>query len=148
MSVNQGTAHTLLSRAADAPGRDDGYWRRRAACRGEDPELFFPVGSAGPAALAQIAEAKNICARCPVRRACLVFAMATRQEYGIWGGLTEDERSQLRRRVAGSQTAAVPAAVGWLPRGQRQAGKTVPAAPRREQGTGTGRGGVAPGRSG
>ena len=119
MSVSQGTAHTLLSRAADAPGRDEGYWRRRAACRGEDPELFFPVGSAGSAALAQIAEAKKICARCPVRRACLVFAMATRQEYGIWGGLTEDERSQLRRRVAASQTAAVPAAVGWLPRKQR-----------------------------
>ncbi|HCU92455.1 MAG TPA: hypothetical protein DHU96_06805 [Actinobacteria bacterium] len=39
-----------------------------------------------------------MCARCPVRRACLVFAMATRLEYGIWGGLTEDEWRQLRRR--------------------------------------------------
>jgi WhiB family redox-sensing transcriptional regulator len=117
MSVNEGTAHALLSRAADAPGRDEGYWRRRAACRDEDPELFFPVGSAGSAALAQIAEAKKICARCPVRRACLVFAMATGQEYGIWGGLTEGERSQLHRRVAGKQTAAVPATVGCLPPG-------------------------------
>jgi WhiB family transcriptional regulator, redox-sensing transcriptional regulator len=117
MAVNQGTAHALLSRAADAPGRDEGYWRRRAACRGEEPELFFPVGSAGPAALAQIAEAKKICARCPVRQACLVFAMATGQEYGIWGGLTEDERSQLRRRVAGEQTAAVPATDACLPPG-------------------------------
>ncbi|MGH3149154.1 MAG: WhiB family transcriptional regulator [Streptosporangiaceae bacterium] len=87
-----------MLRAADAPGRDEGYWRRRAACRGEDPELFFPVGSAGPATLAQITEAKTICARCPARRACLVFALATGQEYGIWGGLAEDERRRLRRR--------------------------------------------------
>jgi WhiB family redox-sensing transcriptional regulator len=115
--VNQRTARALLSPAADAPGRGEGDWRRRAACRGEDPELFFPVGSTGPAALAQSTEAKKICARCPVRRACLVFAMATGQEYGIWGGLTESERSQLRRRVAGSQTAAVPATVACLPTG-------------------------------
>ncbi|HET9973420.1 MAG TPA: WhiB family transcriptional regulator [Streptosporangiaceae bacterium] len=72
------------------------YWRRRAACQGNDPELFFPVGSAGPA-LAQIAEAKKICARCPVSWECLVFAMTTGQHYGIWGGLTEDERRRLRR---------------------------------------------------
>lgn len=115
MSVNQGTAHALLSRTADAPGRDEGYWRLRAACRDQDPELFFPVGSAGPAALAQIAEAKKICGRCQVRRACLVFAMATGQAYGIWGGLTEGERSQLRRRVAGKQMAAVPATDGCVP---------------------------------
>ena len=103
MSVSQGTAHTLPSRAADAPGRDEGCWRRRAACRGEDPELFFPVGSAGPA-LAQIAGAKKICARCPVLRACLMFAMAAGQEYGIWGGLTEDERRQLRRPMSANVT--------------------------------------------
>lgn len=97
MSANQGAVgHDLRPPAEDAPGRDAGYWRRRAACQGKDPELFFPVGSAGPA-LTQIAEAKKICARCPVLRACLVFAMATGQEYGIWGGLTEDERRQLRR---------------------------------------------------
>ena len=117
MSVNQDTAaHALLPRAEDAPGRDEGYWRRCATCRGKDPELFFPVGSAGPA-LAQIAEAKKTC-RCAVRGACLVFAMATGQEHRIWGGLTEDERRRLRRRrVAWNQTAAVPALITRLPRG-------------------------------
>lgn len=84
MSVNHGTAaHALLPPAQDVARRDAGCWRRRAACRGEDPELFFPVGSAGPAALAQVTEAKKICNRCPVRRACLVFALATGQEFGI-----------------------------------------------------------------
>jgi hypothetical protein len=53
---------------------------------------------AGPAALAQITEAKKICACCPVQTACLVSAMTTGQQYGIWGGLTEDERRRLRRR--------------------------------------------------
>jgi hypothetical protein len=80
MIVNRGAAaHDLLPRAQDTSGRDEGYWRRRAACRGTDPELFFPVGPAGPA-LAQVAEAKKICARCPVLRARLVFAMVTGQE--------------------------------------------------------------------
>ena len=65
--------------------------------RREGPELFFPVGSVGPA-LAQIAEAKAVCTRCPVREACLRFALSTGQGYGIWGGLTEDERRNLRRR--------------------------------------------------
>ena len=99
------SADALLPRVQDAPGRADGYWRRRAACRGEDPELFFPVGSAGPA-LAQIAEAKKICARCPVLRACLAFAMATGQESGIWGGLTEDEWRRLRRWPAARKRAS------------------------------------------
>lgn len=125
MSVDQNTGHALLPPAANAPGADEGCWHHRAACRGADPELFFPVGSTGSAALAQIAEAKKICTRCPVRRACLVFAMTTRQEYGIWGGLTEGERSQLRRRVAGSQTAAVLAQVAWLPRGQRDSDRST-----------------------
>lgn len=70
-------------------------WRRRAACAGEDLELFFPFGSAGPA-LTQIAAAKAICARCPVRQACLRYAVTTGQGHGIWGGLTEDERRGLR----------------------------------------------------
>jgi WhiB family redox-sensing transcriptional regulator len=82
--------------AQDAPALDEGGWRGHAACRGADPELFFPIGSAGPA-LKQIAAAKAICARCPVRKACLRFALGTGQNYGIWGGLTEDDRRVLRR---------------------------------------------------
>jgi WhiB family redox-sensing transcriptional regulator len=70
-------------------------WQRRAACRDEDPELFFPVGWAGPA-LMQIAAAKEICGQCVVREACLRFAVRTGQDHGIWGGLTEDERRLLR----------------------------------------------------
>lgn len=89
-------AHVPRPRAGGRPGWDAGDWRRRAACCSEDPELFFPVGSAGPA-LMQIAEAKKICARCPVQTPCLRFALVTGQDYGIWGGRTEAERRRLRR---------------------------------------------------
>lgn len=95
MAANGGEAPAARPGEQDAPGWDEGGWRVHAACRGEDPELFFPVGSAGPA-LTQIAEAKEVCARCPVREACLDFALSTGQDYGIWGGLTENERRSLR----------------------------------------------------
>jgi len=72
-------------------------WADRAACLTEEPELFFPIGNTGPA-LKQIEEAKAVCNRCPVIDACLQFALASGQSAGIWGGLTEDERSALKRR--------------------------------------------------
>ena len=72
-------------------------WWRRAACQEADPELFFPVGTHGPA-VDEIARAKAICAGCRVRRQCLQFALATGQLHGVWGGTTEDERLPHARR--------------------------------------------------
>ena len=74
-------------------------WRHHAACRDEDPELFFPIGSTGPA-LAQIAEAKQVCKRCPALEPCLAWALESGQDAGVWGGLSEDERRALKRRTA------------------------------------------------
>ncbi|MGW2619859.1 WhiB family transcriptional regulator [Streptomyces sp. NPDC001500] len=71
-------------------------WLRAAACVGEDPELFFPVGTTGPA-LRDAAEAKRVCARCPVSAACLSYALETAQTSGVWGGAGEDERAELLR---------------------------------------------------
>jgi WhiB family transcriptional regulator, redox-sensing transcriptional regulator len=72
-------------------------WLDHAACRGRDPELFFPVTDIG-AARVQVEAAKKVCRRCPVQRACLSWALGNRQEAGIWGGMTEEERHRLRRR--------------------------------------------------
>ena len=72
-------------------------WRHEALCRDEDPELFFPIGSTGPAER-QIAEAKAVCRRCSVTEACLAWALASGQDAGVWGGMSEDERRSLRRR--------------------------------------------------
>jgi len=74
-------------------------WRHRALCRDEDPELFFPIGTTGPAAL-QVEEAKAVCQRCEVRVECLGWALETGQDAGVWGGLSEDERRALKRRAA------------------------------------------------
>ena len=72
-------------------------WRHLAACRDEDPELFFPIGTTGPAVL-QITEAKAVCQRCDVSSDCLEWALDSGQEAGVWGGLSEDERRALRER--------------------------------------------------
>jgi WhiB family redox-sensing transcriptional regulator len=72
-------------------------WRGDAACRDTDPDLFFPVGTTGPA-IDQIAEAKAVCGECEVREPCLEFALSTNQDSGIWGGTSEEERRKLRRR--------------------------------------------------
>ncbi|WP_189062280.1 WhiB family transcriptional regulator [Longimycelium tulufanense] len=77
-------------------------WRHQAACKNEDPELFFPIGNRGPARQ-QIIEAKSVCARCPVRPECLTWAPESGQDAGVWGGMSEDERRALKRRNARRQ---------------------------------------------
>lgn len=94
MTSRAGYAH--LNRAATR-GAHDGDWRHRARCRDVDPELFFPVGTTGPAER-QVEQAKAVCALCPVRSECLAYALDTAQDAGIWGGLTEEERRSLRLR--------------------------------------------------
>jgi WhiB family redox-sensing transcriptional regulator len=82
-------------------------WRTLGACRQEDPELFFPVAQTGPG-LAQLEQARTICARCEVRARCLSFALETVQDHGVWGGKSEDERRALRRAQL-RRLGAVPA---------------------------------------
>ncbi|MFJ4713983.1 WhiB family transcriptional regulator [Streptomyces sp. NPDC088785] len=78
-------------------------WLDWAACTHEDPELFFPVGSAGPAV--QDAEAaKQVCRRCPVVTECLDWAVATGQTNGVWGGTSERERARLIRAARRART--------------------------------------------
>ncbi len=74
-------------------------WRHLSACLDVDPELFFAIGSTGPA-LRQIEEARAVCHRCPVRAECLTWAMESGQDFGVWGGLSDTERASLRRRTA------------------------------------------------
>ncbi|MFF8939218.1 WhiB family transcriptional regulator [Streptomyces paradoxus] len=78
--------------------------RPRPACAGEDPELFFPVGTTGPA-LVQIEEAKSVCRRCPLSESCLEAALQ-RNELGVWGGTDENERRRIKRRAAARRRAA------------------------------------------
>ena len=74
-------------------------WRERAACIDQNPELFFPTGITGTALL-QLEQAKRVCEACPVREDCLRWAMELGQDYGVWGGVSEEERRSLKRRAA------------------------------------------------
>lgn len=67
-------------------------WRLRAACLGQDTDRWFPEGNE----LVAVA-AKLVCASCPVADECLSWAQANGKAWGIWGGLDEDERRELRR---------------------------------------------------
>ncbi|MYV42994.1 WhiB family transcriptional regulator [Streptomyces sp. SID1328] len=71
----------------------------RAACRDEDPELFFPIGDTGLAVL-QEEEAKAVCRRCPRMESCLQGALERGEAAGVWGGLSEKERRRIKRRAA------------------------------------------------
>jgi WhiB family transcriptional regulator, redox-sensing transcriptional regulator len=67
-------------------------WRTRAACKGVDPDIFYPASDE------DAEEAKAICAQCPVREACLEYALANRERDGVWGGATERERRRMIRQ--------------------------------------------------
>jgi WhiB family transcriptional regulator, redox-sensing transcriptional regulator len=67
-------------------------WRQRSACRGLDPEIFYPATDE------EADEAKSICAICPVRQMCLEHALMAREREGVWGGLTERERRRVVRQ--------------------------------------------------
>jgi WhiB family redox-sensing transcriptional regulator len=72
-------------------------WRQRAACRGVDPDIFYPVSEE------EAEEAKAICAGCTVSETCLEYALSNRERDGVWGGATERERRRMirqRRRSA------------------------------------------------
>ena len=83
-------------------------WRGDAACLHADPDLFFPIGTAGPV-LRPMEEAKRTCL---VRTPCLMWALEQGVSAGIWRGTTEDERRAIRKTAvspaivarAGSQT--------------------------------------------
>ncbi len=65
------------------------------SCREADPELFFhPQNERGLARLRRDRAAKAVCARCGVRIDCAIHAIRAREPYGVWGGLTEEERAR------------------------------------------------------
>jgi WhiB family redox-sensing transcriptional regulator len=68
-------------------------WTTQALCVGADPEAFFPPGDAPGA------EARAICAACPVRGQCLAYAITADERFGIWGGLDPRQRRTVRRRL-------------------------------------------------
>ena len=98
-------ALTLTSDVSDHAAE----WRDRAACRSTDPDLFFPVGTTGPA-ISQIEAAKAVCRACPSLDPCLEFALSTNQDSGVWGATSEEERRKIRRHWLARRRQAAAAA--------------------------------------
>lgn len=92
----QATRMPVTRRSADAD------WRSRGACGGHNPDLFFPSEDAlAELVRVQEATAKAICRSCPVAGVCLSTALARRWSYGVWGGLSaEDRKAVLASRTA------------------------------------------------
>ncbi|NKZ15459.1 WhiB family transcriptional regulator [Mycolicibacterium septicum DSM 44393] len=75
------------------PETEDDQWQERALCAQTDPEAFFPEKGGSTR------EAKRICLGCEVKDACLEYALAHDERFGIWGGLSERERRRLKRGI-------------------------------------------------
>lgn len=84
----------ITSPDTDIPADRPLPWRALGACRGVDTDLFFPDEETTPA---ELAEARRVCASCPVSSACTEHGLR-HEKHGIWGGLTEHERRRIRRR--------------------------------------------------
>lgn len=85
-------------------GRDAMEWQRYAACAElDDPDLFFPISTSGPGA-EQVAEAREVCDRCPVTEHCADWARRTGQHTGVWGGFAAERGRLVPVRGAGAAT--------------------------------------------
>lgn len=92
---------------------DAAQWRTHAACQTADPDLFFPTGDLAAARIAA-EHAKRICRACPVTQQCLAWALKTRQDAGVWGGMDERERRNLHRRQVRSGRSTDMSAVDHI----------------------------------
>ena len=92
----EGPARDVLAelRQRAALAEDPPEWQARALCAQTDPEAFFPEQGGSTR------EAREICHRCEVRAECLESALGHDERFGVWGGLSEDERRALKRRTA------------------------------------------------
>jgi WhiB family redox-sensing transcriptional regulator len=76
------------------PLEADLSWHQKALCAQTDPEIFFPEKGGS------VREAKQVCQHCEVREQCLKYAIENDERFGIWGGMSERERSRIRRACA------------------------------------------------
>lgn len=95
---------TAISRLP-GPVMDLWEWQYQGACRDVDTTMFFhPEGERGAARRRRVEAAKAICATCPVMQQCREHALSVREPYGIWGGMSEEERMA---EVAAAKRGAV-----------------------------------------
>ena len=132
------------------PVMDLWEWQFEGACRDADQDLFFhPEGERGSARRRRAEAAKAICATCPVIKECREQSLTVREPYGVWGGLSEDERAAVLAQRRPRQPASAdhpldqsPLPVGTTRREGLSRRASAPAAPAREGPHGSCRGGL------
>lgn len=77
---------------------NDDSWKKDAACKDMDSYMFFPEQGANH----HFKKAKKVCARCPVYKQCMNFAIVNNIPYGVWGGLTPKERERSTAELVAS----------------------------------------------
>ena len=97
---------------AQVPLDSKWHWQEFALCRSVDPLLFFhPQNERGSSRSRRDQSAKRVCASCPVRLECADYAIRAREPYGVWGGLSEDDREAIYRKLGrpkGTHLKSVP----------------------------------------
>ena len=89
----------MVARPSPKPISETWAWQLDAACRGMPSSRFFhPWNERGIQREARIQQAKQVCSDCPVMDICRLHALEAPEPYGIWGGLSEDERLVLLNR--------------------------------------------------
>ena len=89
---------TVVSKALK-PIHDKWEWQYDGACRGSDPEQFFlDPNMRGLNKRTKELNAIKVCNTCPVKQACLDHALSVPEIFGVWGGMTEEQRHELLRK--------------------------------------------------
>lgn len=85
---------------AQVPDDAQWFWQEHGSCRDADPLLFFhPQNERGSSRIRRDRAAKMVCAGCPVRMECADYAVRAREPYGVWGGLSEEDREHIYARL-------------------------------------------------
>jgi len=109
------------------PNADFWDWQLRGSCRGTDSDLFFhPEGERGQARSSREESAKEVCLHCPVCKPCREHALKVHEPYGVWGGMTEEEREEYYAREKAAARAARLAAAAAA-KDQKKATRKPPA---------------------
>jgi WhiB family redox-sensing transcriptional regulator len=98
---------------AQVPLDSKWHWQELGLCRGADPLLFFHTqNERGSSRSRRDQLAKRVCASCPVRLECADYAIRAREPYGVWGGLSEDDREGIFRQMDRSRNPRLASVLG------------------------------------
>lgn len=72
-------------------------WQKNALCLQVDPDCFFPSEDVLDNTIWTLT--KKFCHGCDVRAECLAQALSESEGYGIWGGCSPKDRTEIRKQI-------------------------------------------------